>query len=177
VSNVFAHQKAAGREIGKVSEGASPDATAANLGAFPIGALVGEGEIIEIVPLDEMIDIIKPISLLKADVEGWERDVLLGSRKLIARDRPMLYVENDRLDASRDLITCIIEMGYEMWWHIVPLFRQDNHACTRANIFGNVCSFNMLCLPRESKIKVTGLPKVENAEFHPLRRKATAVIE
>jgi hypothetical protein len=114
-----------------------------------------------------MIDSLKPISLLKADVEGWERDVLIGSQKLIARDRPTLYVENDRVEKSRELIRCIMEMNYDLWWHEVPLFRPDNHAHTRWNIFGNVSSLNMLCLPRERNVNVTGAKKIENPEFHP----------
>jgi len=111
--------------------------------------------------------------LLKVDVEGAEHEVLVGCQKLIARDRPALYVENDREQKSRELITCILGMNYELWWHIVPLFRPNNHAHTRANIFGNIRSFNMLCLPRERKMQVNGLTKIEDPELHPLRKHAT----
>ena len=100
-----------------------------------------------------------------------ERDVLIGSQKLIARDRPILYVENDRPDLSRDLIVFIMEMKYDLWWHIVPLFRPDNHAHTRANIFANIASLNMLCVPHERKIALSGLQKIEDPELHPLRKK------
>jgi hypothetical protein len=65
-----------------------------------------------------------------------------------------------------------MEMNYDLWWHIVPLFRPNNHAHTRQNIFGNISSFNMLCLPRERGMKVTGMSKVEDTEFHPLGKKA-----
>ena len=171
LTNVFAFQKAIGCEIGSLTEGILPTQSAVNFGGYPIGAVKGEGETIDIVPLNEMIDTLKPIALLKADVEGWERDVLIGSRKVIARDRPMLYVENDRADKSRDLIISILEMNYALWWHIVPLFRPNNHAHTRVNIFGNIASFNMLCLPNESKIQVKGLERIENPEFHPLQKK------
>jgi FkbM family methyltransferase len=169
--NVFAFQKAIGKQAGSIREGSELRETTANFGNIAIGALKGEDEIIIIEPLDHMIDFLKPIALLKADVEGWERDVLVGSQKVIARDRPILYVENDRVDKSRDLITFIMEMNYDLWWHIVPLFRPNNHARTRQNIFGNIKSFNMLCLPRERGIKVTGTSKVEDSEFHPLRKK------
>jgi FkbM family methyltransferase len=170
LTNVFAFQKAIGSEARSVTEGTPPAEAVTNFGGYPIGALKGDGEIIEIALLDEMIGSLKPIALLKADVEGWERDVLIGSQKVIARDRPILYVENDRLDKSRDLIRFIMEMNYTLWWHIVPLFRPDNQAHTHANIFDKVSSFNMLCLPRESSIKVTGLHKIEDFELHPLRK-------
>jgi hypothetical protein len=156
-----------------VREGLAPPEVAANFGAYPIGALAGVDETIVVEPLDQMIDSLKPISLLKVDVEGSELDVLVGCQKLIARDRPALYVENDREEKSRELITYILDMNYELWWHIVPLFRPNNHAHTRANIFGNIRSFNMLCLPRERKVQVNGLTKIENPELHPLRKNAT----
>ena len=173
LTNVFAFQRAVGKEAGSIREGSLPAEvpvpadSAINFAGYPIGGLKGEDEIIIIEPLDQMIDSLKPISLLKADVEGWERDVLIGGQKVIARDRPVLYVENDRVEKSRELITCIMEMNYDLWWHKVPLFRPNNHAHTRWNIFGNICSLNMLCLPRERNTKVTGLTKIESPEFHP----------
>ena len=171
LSNVFTHQKAIGREAGSVKEGPPPTESMTNLGGYSIGSLQGEGETIEVIALDEMIESLKPVALLKADVEGWERDVLIGSQKLIARDRPILYVENDQPDLSRDLIVFITEMKYDLWWHIVPLFRPDNHAHTRANIFANIVSCNMLCVPHEGKITPSGLQKIEDPELHPLRKK------
>jgi len=104
LTNVFAFQKAVGALVSVVTEGPTPIARAANLGSFAIGTLKGEGEVIMVAPLDDMLDTIKPIALLKVDVEGWERDVLIGAQKLIARDRPILYVENDRVEKSCDLI-------------------------------------------------------------------------
>jgi FkbM family methyltransferase len=172
LTNVFAFQKAVGKEAASIREGPELTKTTTNFGGFAIGALKGKDEIIVIEPLDQMIDFLKQIALLKADVEGWERDVLIGSQKVIARDRPILYVENDRVDRSRDLITSIMEMNYNLWWHIVPLFRPNNHAHTPQNIFGSIHSFNMLCLPRERAMKVTDMPKIEDAEFHPVQNKA-----
>jgi FkbM family methyltransferase len=177
LTNIFTFQKAIGREARAISEGALPMKSTVNLGGYSIGTLKGDSETIEVMPLDEMIDSLKPVSLLKVDAEGWERDVLFGSRKVIARDRPMLYVENDLVDKSRDLIVSIMEMNYALWWHIVPLFRPNNHAHTRVNIFGNVASFNMLCLPPERKIQVKGLQRIENLEFHPLQEKTFPVPE
>jgi FkbM family methyltransferase len=170
VTNVFAFQKAIGRSASSIMEGMLPTKSPANLGGYSIGTLTGESETIDIIPLDAMIDSLKAVALLKADVEGWERDVLVGSQKIIARDRPLLYIENDRVDRSRDLIICIMKMSYALWWHIVPLFRPNNHAHTRVNIFSNIVSINMLCLPHESKIQVTGLQKIESPEFHPLQK-------
>ncbi len=38
------------------------------------------------------------VGLIKIDVEGAELDVLKGGAALIARSRPLLYVENDRVE-------------------------------------------------------------------------------
>ena len=105
-----------------------------------LDSLPGGDEIIEIVSLDDMLETLKPVSLMKVDVEGAELAVLAGAKKLIERDRPFLYVENDRPQTSRELISFISEPDYKFWWHIVPLFRPNNFAQTRQKHFGGVCS-------------------------------------
>jgi FkbM family methyltransferase len=55
-----------------------------------VGRLAGEGDV-PVLPLDELID--GPVSFLKIDVEGMELDVLAGARRILAEDRPLLFVE------------------------------------------------------------------------------------
>jgi FkbM family methyltransferase len=63
------------------------------------------------------------IKLIKIDCEGSEIPTLEGARKLIARDRPFLYVEHyveglkQRGYTEKDLTDCIASLGYvmEMW--------------------------------------------------------------
>ena len=162
---------AVGSEAGSLIEGTPDSDVSVNLGGFPLGSLKGEGEFVQIITLDQMIGQIKRVGLLKADVEGWERDVLLGSQKIIARDRPIIYVENDRTDKSAELISLIMGMNYHLWWHIVPLYRVDNFANTSSNIFGKVGSFNMLCIPAERGVTITHLQKIQDTQFHPLHTK------
>src|SRR5690606_37547306 len=38
--------------------------------------------------------------MLKIDVQGMEREVLVGATRTIARHQPMIYVENDHADHS-----------------------------------------------------------------------------
>jgi hypothetical protein len=52
------------------------------------------------------------VGLLKIDVEGYELRVLKGSRALIQRPRPLLHVENDRVEHSQELIEWIGEAGH-----------------------------------------------------------------
>jgi FkbM family methyltransferase len=177
VTNVWAYQQALGRESKRVTEGQVPLATTSNQGAIPIGTIPigtipGRGEVIDVVRLDDMLAELARVSLLKADVEGWEIDVLEGSRGLIDRDRPIIYIENDRIDRSTQLLTYVQDLNYDMWWHIVRLYRSDNFANTKVNIFGNVASFNVLCIPKEKKVRVDGLRQVDDVNWHPLNRPA-----
>ena len=51
---------------------------------------------IEIVPLDEMLDIIGRIDAIKIDVEGMEIDVLRGSEKTISASKPVICLEQHK---------------------------------------------------------------------------------
>jgi FkbM family methyltransferase len=169
VGNVEAFQLGLGEAEGAVREGAFPVSEPVNAGAFSLGAISGDAEEIRVVPLDSLLGRLKPVSLLKADVEGHELNLLRGAAGLIARDRPILYLENDRVDLSEALIAHVLGLGYDACWHIVPLFRPDNLAGAADNVFGNIHSFNMLCLPRERGIDF-GARAITDPTRHPLKR-------
>ncbi len=78
------------------------------------------GEHVEIVRLDTMLPLLPKINLLKLDVEGMEDPALAGAMKLIVRDRPLIFCENDRPSGSRFLITRLWAMDYDLWWHVGP---------------------------------------------------------
>jgi hypothetical protein len=104
--------------------------------------------------------------MIKIDAEGMESEVLAGGKELIARHRPLLYVENDREAKSPALIRQIMDMGYQCWWHLPPLFNPGNFDRNPANIFGGIISINMLCLPADSTLVVDGLKKVTGPDDH-----------
>lgn len=110
----------------------------------------GPGTAVQVIPLDELIAPDFPIRLLKIDVEGMESDVLAGAVGLIERYRPILYVENDRLSKRQALIEQLLALDYRLWWHLPRLYNPDNFFAVTENIYGNVASINMICLPRES---------------------------
>ena len=105
-------------------------------------------EEISLVTLDHLG--LKSLRFAKIDVEGMELDVLLGAAATLARCRPILYVENDRIETSEALAAHLLAAGYRLWWHTPPLFNPDNFLRNPNNIFGRIMSFNMLCLPREA---------------------------
>lgn len=119
--------------------------------------------------LDEVVDPPR-LDLIKADVEGMELPVLQGADALIRRFRPVLYVENHE-DGSEPLIGHILELGYDCWWHLPPLFNPQNHAGKAENLYGRIVSFNMLCIPSERKATIPGARKVTGPRDHPKRWK------
>jgi FkbM family methyltransferase len=109
------------------------------------------------------------LDLIKIDVEGMELDVLLGAAGLIARFRPVLYVENDRMEKSEALIRHLQGLDYRLYWHLPPLYNPQNFFGESENVYPGVVSFNMLCLPREKPQAVDGLSEVTDPALHPQR--------
>ncbi|MGH8779930.1 FkbM family methyltransferase [Paraburkholderia sp.] len=122
------------------------------------------------VRLDEVLAD-QTVGLMKIDVEGFELSALQGAARILAESRPVLYLENDQVDRSQALIEWLWSQNYRLWWHIPPLFNPANFFGVQENIYGNIASFNMLALPREYDLPVTGLDEVSDAACHPLQHK------
>jgi FkbM family methyltransferase len=98
--------------------------------------------------------------LIKIDVEGMEQAVLEGAKTLLEQYKPLLYVENDRADKSKDLIEWLLAREYRLYWHRPRLFNPNNHFAATENVFGNIVSGNMLCVPRSRPVDVAGLSEI-----------------
>lgn len=57
----------------------------------------------------------QPVRAMKVDVEGMELDVLEGGRRLIARDRPILYIECATEAHFLTILRCVEGLGYTHW--------------------------------------------------------------
>jgi FkbM family methyltransferase len=112
------------------------------------------------------------VGLLKIDVEGFELATLQGAVNLLATSRPVLYVENDRVEKSQELIEWLWSQNYLLWWHVSRLFNPANFFAKAENIYGTFSSCNMLALPREFDIPVTDLRQITNSALHPFGEKA-----
>jgi FkbM family methyltransferase len=119
------------------------------------------------VPLDDLLDGSWNVGFLKIDVEGFEQQVLQGARGTIARCQPYIYVENDRIEKSKDLIEWLRTAGYKLWFHMPPLFNPDNFAQNGQNLYGNIVSINMLAVPHDTQIDIDQ-PPLTDSSFHPL---------
>ena len=88
------------------------------------------------------------VGFMKIDVEGFEEKVLQGGKELILRDRPIMYIEDDRTALSASLRAYIVGLGYTIEEHKPPLFRENNFFKNKKNVWGkNYVSHNIICRP------------------------------
>jgi FkbM family methyltransferase len=86
---------------------------------------------------------------MKIDVEGMERKVLAGAVETIRRFRPILYVEDDRLERSAELRAFLESLGFELYVHRPFLYNAGNFFKNPRNIFGRIISQNLYCHARD----------------------------
>jgi FkbM family methyltransferase len=149
----------------------TPDYSAVgNFGGVSMHAATQGGQRVRSVPFDDLADASWDFGLLKIDVEGFEQQVLEGARKTIDRCRPIIYLENDRIDKSRELIEWLWAARYRLWYHLPPLFNPANFAGVARDLYPNTISINMIAVPQEMPTDIPGEP-VSDAGEHPLRQR------
>jgi FkbM family methyltransferase len=120
-----------------------------NIGGHELGTRNpwGKHRDVEVVALDNTA--LENVSFIKIDVEGFELEVLKGAIELIKRDKPILYVEDDRPHNSYGLRRFIREeLGYWIEEHKPTLFRSDNFFGKKENVWDrNYASHNLICRP------------------------------
>jgi FkbM family methyltransferase len=62
--------------------------------------------------LPEMLELVKPVSGIKIDVENYEYNVLQGARKLLIKYKPIVYAELWENQNRTDCIKLLTEIGY-----------------------------------------------------------------
>ena len=88
------------------------------------------------------------IDFIKIDVEGMEVEVLKGAVEII-KNRPVLYVENDRAERSKELLELLKSWGYECFSHNPPVYNPDNYKKAPRDPKFEYVSLNVLALPKE----------------------------
>ena len=155
--NVMAEHKALGAHAGTLVVPWLDYAREGNFGALELGAWT-QGETVPLATLDSYA--LNACHLIKIDVEGMERDVLEGARATISRHQPLLYVENNKPERSKDLIAWLLTSHYRPYWHLPPLFNPKNFFGETKNVFGITISANMLCVPKSKPSRVEGLREI-----------------
>lgn len=157
LANVHCFQQAVGAQAGSIVVPLLDPAAPNNFGGLELTHAFPAGDRIPLVRLDDLG--LPRCKLLKVDVEGMELAVLQGAAGTIGRLQPVLYVENDRPHLAEALVRFIESLGYTCYWHRPPLFNPNNFYGNPHNVFGNVVSINMFCVPKQ--VTVVGLPRVE----------------
>jgi FkbM family methyltransferase len=171
--NVKALPYACGKGNGAVQFAVPDYRTRGNFGATEMHAnSIGaqRKETVQCVRLDDLVGSAN-VGVIKIDVEGFELDVLQGAVTTLERCKPVLYVENDRVELSAALIQWLMDHDYQLWWHLPPLFNPDNYLGVKEDAYPGIHSINMLCVPRSRSANIEGLPKIVDTSFHPLIKK------
>lgn len=156
--NVWCHNAAIGENTGTIIVPTLDPWTPNNFGGLALG-MHPAGDPVPLLRADSIP--LPRCRLMKIDVEGMELPVLRGAAGIIERHKPILYVENDRAERSRELVRHIASLGYELYWHTPPLFNPSNYLRNPTNVFGDTASFNMLCVHRSLKHDLRGFRPVE----------------
>jgi FkbM family methyltransferase len=121
-----------------------------------------DGEDVPVLTLDSYS--LSSCHVIKIDVEGMERDVLEGAQATLTEHRPLLYVENDRSEKSKQLIDWLLNADYRLFWHLPPLFNKGNYFGQCENIFDKIVSANMLCVSRSSQVTADNFREITSPE-------------
>lgn len=89
------------------------------------------------------------VSFMKIDVEGFEEQVLSGGEETINHCKPIMYIEDDRVEKRAGLHAMLDYLGYTYEKHVTPLFRENNFFGNKKLIWDkNYVSLNLICRPK-----------------------------
>jgi FkbM family methyltransferase len=105
--------------------------------------------------------------LIKVDVDGKELEVLRSGEMQIERYRPTIYFENDDKASSPDLLSYLIDkLGYDLYWHVAPIFDESNFLNNPVNHWApeNIASQMVLGIPSERRVVIPNLRRVADRD-------------
>ena|GEM_PF-440298 len=150
LANVDCVLAAASSEVGTVAIPVVDPSRPCNFGAIAVSghglAVTGATEPVRATTIDALA--LDRCSLMKVDVEGLETLVLAGASETIARHQPILFVENNTVERSAEVIRAVQALGYRAYWHIAPYFRGDNFFGNPEDVFAPYQpEANLVCVP------------------------------
>lgn len=159
--NVRAMQCAVGDEEGSVEFPVIDPHQRNNFGASSL--LLPHGLPSEQVALRTVDSLRLPkLDFLKADVEGFEANVIRGAQETLHAHRPIVYLEylnHHTGDSSKAFLDIFSALGYRVWYFITPVFNRLNFLGNAENVFDGIWSFDLICVPRE-RGQISGLVEV-----------------
>ena len=83
----------------------------------------------------------------------------------IERERPDVICLQELKSTVAQVPAALCELqGYRCYWHLPPLYNPDNFRKHQQDIFNNVVSVNMLCLPEGDTLDVGKLRPVSGPD-------------
>lgn len=119
----------------------------------------GAGDVVPVFTLDGLG--LERCTLIKIDVEGMEAQVLAGARTTLERHRPVVYLENNGPEGAPLVVSFLQAVGYSLFWHFSPFFREANFARASENVFGPVVDANVIAVPQSMAASLRALLPVE----------------
>jgi FkbM family methyltransferase len=141
------HNAAVGMDAGMALMPKVHYSTKGNFGGLGIGtkSMYGSYEV-PVVRVDDLE--LNNVGFIKIDVEGFEEMVLRGAAETILRDKPIMYIEDDRPEKRDGLRKYIKELGYTYESHQPTLYREENFFGLKKNVWDkNYASHNLICRP------------------------------
>ncbi len=161
LANVHTVHAAAGAEAGSIIVPEINYSAGGNFGGVELGG-DDKGESVPVNVLDALP--LAACHLIKIDVEGMEGAVIEGAKETIGKFRPVLYVENDRKEKSKALVEQLMAADYRLFLHRPRLFNPDNFFANTENVFGNLGSFNMICIPKSHDFQLDNLTEITSPD-------------
>jgi len=142
-----------------------------NFGGFSIDNFKGGNTTLDLYKLDDKLAQIPRLKLIKMDIEGMEAKALKGAKQLIEKFKPILYLENDKLERSKKLLKLLFSMNYRVFWHFPPMFNPNNFKGNKECVFYSsaVISSNIVCFHKSTNININLTEAIDPKE-HPLKK-------
>ncbi len=129
------------------------EANGQNLGAvrlIPCSADMGPADdqsLVDLVSIDGLD--LDRLTFLKIDVEGNEKEVLLGGEKTIRCLRPVVCCESGNFVRSWPPLKLMLSWGYAAFYMRISAYHDENYLSSKNNVFGNSEEGLFLFLPEE----------------------------
>lgn len=172
--NTVAQCACLGKEIGtidiaKLNYDRDGNFGGVSAGKNPNGIEVQEGQNIlyyqvPVVTIDSLK--LPMLSFLKLDIEGMERDALIGGEQTIKEYRPLMYLENNNPRSSPALIEKCFELGYRCYWHVSELDNPNNFFKREKKVFKDYANINMICTHESRDMKIEGGKEIKDVNAY-----------
>ena len=151
LTNVYCEHKALSDNFGTIKVPVLDNTKVHNWGGVSLEHTT-QGEDVEVITLDSLN--LQRCDFIKLDVEGMELNVLKGARELIRKFQPIIYAEanppqpGDKENKRIPLFEWLRKnFGYHIYNHTPLLYSSENYFGNPVNVFANIASINVLCLP------------------------------